>query len=157
MAPGDAVRTMLVLLDLRVVRRAQRAQVVEPIGRGGVGHARARDDVVHRARRRKAARHRAAVAVALQRRPAQRLPVRGRVITVSRQLPTMEARHERANRITVEAIKIARRDGRTAAERHRIYDREVERLMAEEPAYRNPPPVAPSAAEHQPRGLLFRF
>jgi len=69
----------------------------------------------------------------------------------------MEARHERANRITVEAIKIARRYGRTAAERTRIYDREVERLMAEEPAYRNPPPVAPSAAEHQPRGLLFRF
>ena len=69
----------------------------------------------------------------------------------------MEARHARANRITVEAIKIARRDGRTAAERTRIYDREVERLMAEEPAYRNPPAAAPSAAEHQPRGFLFRF
>ena len=69
----------------------------------------------------------------------------------------MEARHERANRITVEAIKIARRDGLTVAERVRIYERELKRLMAEEPAYRNPPPAAPSGAEHQPRGFLFRF
>jgi len=51
-------------------------------------------------------------------------------------MPTSEARHERANRITIEAIRIARRDGRTVAERALIYEREVDRLIAEEPAYR---------------------
>jgi hypothetical protein len=66
-------------------------------------------------------------------------------------MPTPEARHQRANRICVEAIRIARRDGRTAEERARIYEREIARLMAEQPAYRAPPPDAPAA------GFLFRF
>ena len=39
--------------------------------------------------------------------------------------------YQRANRITVEAIKIARRDGRTPTERARIYEREVARLSDE--------------------------
>ncbi len=47
-------------------------------------------------------------------------------------MPTPEARHERANRICLEAIRLARRDGQTAQERARIYDREVARLMQEE-------------------------
>jgi|HubBroStandDraft_6_1064221.scaffolds.fasta_scaffold983094_2 hypothetical protein len=49
---------------------------------------------------------------------------------------TPEASHERANRITIEAIRIARRDGQTPAERARIYEREIDRLTAEaeEPA-----------------------
>ena len=63
-------------------------------------------------------------------------------------MPTTEARHERANRITVAAARIARRDGRTPSERARIYEREVERLMGQEPAYREP---------LQPSGFLFRF
>lgn len=45
-----------------------------------------------------------------------------------------QQRHERANRITVEAYLIARRDGRTPEERARIYEREVARLAAEDPA-----------------------
>ena len=50
-----------------------------------------------------------------------------------------EARHERANRLYVlEAICIARRDGESAQQRVRIYEREVARLMAEQPA-----PTAP--------------
>jgi hypothetical protein len=49
-----------------------------------------------------------------------------------------EARHKRANQITVEAILIARRDGRTAVERARIYERERDRLMAADPAYWEP-------------------
>ena len=60
-------------------------------------------------------------------------------------MPTPEARHERANRICVEAIRIARRDGLTVAERVRIYERELARLMAEEPAYQ-PAPTAPPTA-----------
>jgi hypothetical protein len=68
--------------------------------------------------------------------------------------PTPEARHARANRITVEAIRIARRDGRTAEESVRIYDREIERLVGLEPAYRTPPPAAPP---QPPAGFLFRF
>lgn len=69
-------------------------------------------------------------------------------------MPTPEARHQRANRITIEAITIARRDGRTAKERAQIYEREVARLMAEEPAYREPPAAA---APPRPAGFLFRF
>ena len=53
-------------------------------------------------------------------------------------MPTPQARHERADRITLEAIRLARRDGRTAGERARIYEREIDRLTAEEPAYRDP-------------------
>ena len=60
-------------------------------------------------------------------------------------MPTPEARHERANRICVEAIRIARRDGLTFAERIRIYEREVARLIAAEPAYQ-PAPTAPATA-----------
>ena len=60
-------------------------------------------------------------------------------------MPTPEARHERANRICVEAIRIARRDGLTFAERIRIYEREVARLIAAEPAYQ-PVPTAPATA-----------
>jgi hypothetical protein len=52
-------------------------------------------------------------------------------------MPRPETRHERANRICLEAIQIARRDGRTGAERVRIYEREVARLMAENPALPN--------------------
>ena len=64
-----------------------------------------------------------------------------------------EPSHQRANAICVEAINIARRDGRNAAERAQIYQREVDRLMSAElangePAYREP---------QQPRGFLFRF
>ena len=51
---------------------------------------------------------------------------------MSRQLPIAEARHIRANEICVEAIRLARRDGKSAEERGRIYDREVARLMQEE-------------------------
>ena len=60
-------------------------------------------------------------------------------------MPTPEARHERANRICVEAIRIARRDGLTFAERIRIYEREVARLIAAEPAYQPglQPPLQP--------------
>ena len=42
-----------------------------------------------------------------------------------------ETSHARANRITVDAFLIARRDGRTAEERARIYEREIARLNAE--------------------------
>jgi hypothetical protein len=68
-------------------------------------------------------------------------------------MPNTEARRERANWITVEAIRIARRDGRSAAEQFRIYDREIERLVDAEPAYRAAPAAPPAA----PAGLLFRF
>lgn len=59
----------------------------------------------------------------------------------------------------MEAILVARRDGRTLEERVRIYDREIERLMAAEPAYNLAPPngVDGSAAPAQPAGFLFRF
>ena len=66
-------------------------------------------------------------------------------------MPTPEARHKRANRICVEAIRIARRDGLTFAERIRIYERELARLMAEEPAYQ-PASTAPA----RPNFTLFR-
>ena len=69
-------------------------------------------------------------------------------------MPTPETRRERANRITVEAIRIALRDGRTAAEHARIYDREIECLIGAEPAYSSPPPAAPP---QRPAGFLFRF
>jgi hypothetical protein len=69
-------------------------------------------------------------------------------------MPTPEARHERSNRITVEAIRIARRDGRTAEERARIYEREIERLVGLEPAYRTPPPAAPP---QRPAGFCSGF
>ena len=49
-----------------------------------------------------------------------------------------ETRHQRANRLTVEAIQIAWRDGQTPADRARIYEREIERLTAVEPAYLEP-------------------
>ena len=147
MAALDAVRTLLVLLDLRVVRRAQAAQVVESIVRRRLDTSRARVDVVDMRRAAAAARHGAAAAVTPQRFRAQLLPVLGRVITVSRQMPlteTMgpETRHERANRICVEAILIARRDGPTAEERFRIYEREIARLTEEEPTV----PGAPYSA-----------
>jgi hypothetical protein len=58
-------------------------------------------------------------------------------------MPTSETEHERANRICLEAIQIARRDGRTSAERFRIYEREVARLMAEEYPVARPSPEAP--------------
>ena len=79
-----------------------------------------------------AAGHAAASAVPSQRRGPQLPPMSRRVIAVSRQLPIAEARHIRANEICVEAIRLARRDGKSAEERGRIYDREVARLMQEE-------------------------
>ena len=66
-------------------------------------------------------------------------------------MPTPEARYERANRITVQAIRIARQAGETFAETVRIYDREIERLIGEEPAYRDPPA---SDAQPQPRAAV---
>jgi hypothetical protein len=69
-------------------------------------------------------------------------------------MPTPEARHERSNRITVEAIRIARRDGRTAEERARIYEREIERLVGLEPASRTPTPAAPP---QRPAGFCSGF
>ena len=70
-----------------------------------------------------------------------------------------DTRHRRANDICVEASAIALRDGRTAAERFQIYEREVARLMAPdsaywEPTYRSDPP----ASDAPPRlGFLFRI
>lgn len=74
-------------------------------------------------------------------------------------MPAPEVGHERANEITIAAIRIARRDGRTAAERARIYEREIERLIDAEPAYRTPPPpgLPEGAPQQQPAGFLFRF
>jgi hypothetical protein len=60
-------------------------------------------------------------------------------------VPTPEASHQRANRICAEAIRIAQRDGRTLKERARIYEREITRLIAEEPAYRNPEAISVSS------------
>ena len=84
-AAPDAARRVAVLLDLRVVRRAQAAQVVESIVRRRFDTSRPCDDVVDMRRRPAAAGDRAAIAVARERRLAQRLPMRGRVIAVSRQ------------------------------------------------------------------------
>jgi hypothetical protein len=51
----------------------------------------------------------------------------------------------RANEICLEAIRLARRDGKTAEERGRIYDREIARLMLEEFNRRRSPPSADPA------------
>ena len=45
-----------------------------------------------------------------------------------------ETKHQRANRITLEAARIALRDGQTRGERLRIYERELARLANDTPA-----------------------
>jgi hypothetical protein len=82
-APAKAVA---VFLDLRVVRRAQRSQIIESIKRRRLDTSRPRLDMVDMRCAAAAAGDGAAIAVALQRRPAQLPPVLGRVIAVRRQM-----------------------------------------------------------------------
>ena len=149
MAAPDAVRTVLVLLDLRVVRRAQAAQVVEAIVRRRFGASRPCDDVVDMRRPPAAALHRAAAGVAPQCREPQLAPVSRRVIAVSRQCRHPKPGTSGPTGSASRRFRIARRDGLTFAERVRIYERELARLMAEEPAYQ-PAPTAPPTAPCAP-------
>jgi hypothetical protein len=73
-----------------------------------------------------AAGNRATVAVTLQRRPPQRFPMLRRVIAVSRQCEHPKTKP--GTSAPTEAFLIARREGRTLAERVQIYEREVKRL-----------------------------
>jgi hypothetical protein len=60
-------------------------------------------------------------------------------------LPSTETQHHRANQITLEAIRISRQ-GRTAAQRAAIYEREISRLMAANPDLVSPVSASGSIA-----------
>ena len=70
-------------------------------------------------------------------------------------MPTPEAKHERATRITAEAAAIACRERRTQAELARIYEREVARLLADEPG-RDAPASEAAAQPRLPVPVLRR-